>query len=308
MSTQRKYSAVKTKNYYNFSGNKRRWIQRNNSSLPKNNNSIDKNRKIGFQLIEQDKVEINPTFFMPPQIVSLLKKYNAFYNTSSKTYQLPFKYYSNLYKDIDKLLHNEEYKKIVEFKNIILEPIPLLPLEVSEKAKDEHDGVGQVAALDEVTADERFQFMEEHEGAARCNLGLEIFHIVQRSILFIKHLCVVLHLDVNLESVARIDGQLDAQNLVFIGNRLFDDKIIARCILLDDARLMDGLDKIFRAAVHDGSFFHINVNQHVINTHSAQRRQDMLDGVNLHTAFAEGGSTGCIDDVIDIGFDDRLIL
>ena len=136
MSTQRKYSAVKTKNYYNFSGNKRRWIQRNNSSLPKNNNSIDKNRKIGFQLIEQDKVEINPTFFMPPQIVSLLKKYNAFYNTSSKTYQLPFKYYSNLYKDIDKLLHNEEYKKIVEFKNIILEPIPLLPLEVSEKAKD----------------------------------------------------------------------------------------------------------------------------------------------------------------------------
>ena len=73
---------------------------------------------------------------MPPQIVTLLKKYNAIYNGEAKAYQIPFKNYANLYKDIDKLIKDEEYKKIVEFRNIILEPIPLLPLEVSSKAKE----------------------------------------------------------------------------------------------------------------------------------------------------------------------------
>ena len=135
MSTQRRNSFAKPHNFYNFSGNKRKWFPRNTISLPKNRNS-NKSNKIGFQLIDQEKVEINPNFFMPPQIVTLLKKYNAIYNGEAKAYQIPFKNYANLYKDIDKLIKDEEYKKIVEFRNIILEPIPLLPLEVSSKAKE----------------------------------------------------------------------------------------------------------------------------------------------------------------------------
>ena len=133
--TQRTYSSTKRQNYLNFSGNKRKWNPRNTYSMPKDKN-LEKIKKISFQLIEQDKVEINPTFFMPPQIVNILKQYKAFYNTICKAYQISFGNYSKVYKEIDKLLHNEEYKKIIEFKNIILDPIPLLPLEVSSKAKD----------------------------------------------------------------------------------------------------------------------------------------------------------------------------
>ena len=135
MSSQRRYSGVKIQNNYNFSGNKRKWASRNSFSM-KRDKSSDKSRKIGFQLIDQEKVEINPTFFMPTQIVTLIKKYNGNYNVLAKAYQIPFKNYSTLYKDIEKLLNNEEYKKIIEFKNITLEPIPLLPLEVASKAKD----------------------------------------------------------------------------------------------------------------------------------------------------------------------------
>ena len=135
MSTQRRTSVAQTRNFYNFSGNKRKWFSRNSCSMPKDKNFIKKN-KIGFQLIEQEKVEINPNFFMPPQIVTLIKKNNAIYNGSSKAYQIPFKNYSILYKEIEKLINSEEYKKIIEFKNIVLEPIPLLPLEVASKAKD----------------------------------------------------------------------------------------------------------------------------------------------------------------------------
>ena len=135
MSTQRRTSVAQTRNFYNFSGNKRKWFSRNSCSMPKDKNFIKKN-KIGFQLIEQEKVEINPNFYMPPQIVTLIKKNNAIYNGSSKAYQIPFKNYSILYKEIEKLINSEEYKKIIEFKNIVLEPIPLLPLEVASKAKD----------------------------------------------------------------------------------------------------------------------------------------------------------------------------
>ena len=135
MSSQRRYSGVKIQNNYNFSGNKRKWSSRNSFSV-KRDKSSDKSRKIGFQLIDQEKVEINPTFFMPTQIVTLIKKYNGNYNVLAKEYQIPFKNYSILYKDLEKLLNNEEYKKIIEFKNISLEPIPLLPLEVASKAKD----------------------------------------------------------------------------------------------------------------------------------------------------------------------------
>ena len=135
MSTQRRTSVAQTRNFYNFSGNKRKWYSRNSYSMPKDKN-FNKKNKIGFQLIEQEKVEINPNFYMPPQIVTLIKKNNAIYNGSSKAYQIPFKNYSILYKEIEKLINSEEYKKIIEFKNIVLEPIPLLPLEVASKAKD----------------------------------------------------------------------------------------------------------------------------------------------------------------------------
>lgn len=73
---------------------------------------------------------------MPPQIISILKKRKINYNTQTKTYQLPFKIYPLLYKELDKLLHDSEYKELPEFKVIDLSPIPMLPLEVSTKAEE----------------------------------------------------------------------------------------------------------------------------------------------------------------------------
>ena len=120
--------------FYNKSNGQKKYY-RNSVSMPKGNSS-EKNRKISFQLIEQDKVEVNATFFMPPQIINILKKFNAFYNVETKTYQISFKSYPNAYKELDKLLHESEYKNLPEFKIIDLSPIPLLPLDVASKSKD----------------------------------------------------------------------------------------------------------------------------------------------------------------------------
>ena len=98
--------------------------------------SSEKSRKISFQLIDQDKVEINSNFFMPSQIINIFKQFKAYYNVQSKTYQLSFDAYPKAYKELDKLLHESEYKNLPEFKLMDLSPIPLLPLEVASKAKD----------------------------------------------------------------------------------------------------------------------------------------------------------------------------
>ena len=121
--------------FFFYKNNDKRKFYRNSYSMPKDKLS-EKNRKISFQLIDQDKVEINATFFMPPQIISILKQFNVYYNTQSKAYQLPFNIYPKVYKEIDKLLQDSEYKELPEFKTIDLSPIPLLPLEVASKAKE----------------------------------------------------------------------------------------------------------------------------------------------------------------------------
>ena len=125
--------------------------------------------------------------------------------------------------------------------------------------------------------------------------------------LLIQNPRVVFHLHVDFEMVARLDGQLNAQNLILVGDWFLDDQIIARCVLLNDTRLMDGINEELGTTVHDWSFLYINVNQHIINTHTAKRSQNMLDGINLHTAFAEGSTTGGIDDIVDICFDNGLV-
>ena len=128
----------------NFSFKARYFYMNKNNDKKKNRNSVSnpkdkysfKQSKISFQLIDKDKVEINATFFMPPQIISILKEHKINYNIQTKTYQLPFKIYPLLYKELDKLLHDSEYKELPEFKVIDLSPIPMLPLEVSTKAEE----------------------------------------------------------------------------------------------------------------------------------------------------------------------------
>ena len=134
MSEQKRNFSFKSRYFFYNKGNGQKNYYRNSVSNPKSTGS-KKNREISFQLIEQDKVEVITNFFMPPQIINVLKKFNAFYNVQSKTYQLPFKSYPNAYKELDKLLHESEYKNLPEFKIIDLSPVPLLPIDVATKSE-----------------------------------------------------------------------------------------------------------------------------------------------------------------------------
>ena len=129
--TKIKTSSKKKKSFNNYLSNKKNWFYKTSY---KDNNS-KKKRKICFQLISQDKVEINPNFYMPAPLLTIIKNNHGSYNPEAKAYQIGFKNYSFLYKDLDKFLQDEKSKKLPELNSICLEPIPLLPLEVASKAK-----------------------------------------------------------------------------------------------------------------------------------------------------------------------------
>ena len=129
----KKNKKSKGKKFKNFFKNKRKF--RKKYSLLRKKAS-DKSRKIGFQLIGQAKIEINSSFFMPNQIVSIIKENNGYYDKESKAYQISVKNYNDLYKDLKNIPNKEEYKTIVELQNIFLEPIPSLPYEVASKSKN----------------------------------------------------------------------------------------------------------------------------------------------------------------------------
>ena len=135
MSAVKRNFSNKQRFFFYNKGNGQKKFYRNSVSNPKSNDS-KKGRQISFQLIEQDKVEVNANFFMPPQIINILKQFNASYNVQSKTYQMPFKSYPTAYKELDKLLHESEFKNLPEFKIIDLSPVPLLPIDVATKSKD----------------------------------------------------------------------------------------------------------------------------------------------------------------------------
>ena len=105
-------------------------------SIEKNKPKRTEKRKICFQLLDINKVEIEPNFILPSEAIYLLKQYNAHFSQTSNFYQVTFKDYHKVLNDLEKLCKNEAIKKKLEVKRIHFESIPNLPLEVVNKTKE----------------------------------------------------------------------------------------------------------------------------------------------------------------------------
>jgi len=105
-------------------------------SLEKNRPKKTEKRKICFQLLDLNKVEIEPNFTLPSEAIYILKQYNAHFSPSSNFYQVTFDDYHKVLNDLEKLCRNEDIKKKLEVKRVYFESIPSLPLEVAEKTRD----------------------------------------------------------------------------------------------------------------------------------------------------------------------------
>ena len=92
-----------------------------------------------------------------------------------------------------------------------------------------------------------------------------------------------------------------------IGDGLVDDQIVARRVLLLKAGLEENLDEGQGAAIAHRGFVAVDLADDVVDLESADRGQNMFDGMDLDLADADGRAAGDIDDVIDVGRDDRTV-
>lgn len=74
------------------------------------------------------------------------------------------------------------------------------------------------------------------------------------------------------------------------------------------ARLVDHAGKLPRAAVGDGRFIGVQLDDGVVHAEAGEGGEDVLDGVNLGVGLAERGRAVGLDDVLDAGLDLGLAL
>ena len=100
-----------------------------------------------------------------------------------------------------------------------------------------------------------------------------------------------------MEVVGRGDGDGD----LFFGmserHRLLHDKILTFGILLHDIHLLQSLHIEARAAVEDGRFARVDVDEHVVDLQSGEGGHQVLDGTHLGLALTDGGAAGGVEHV-----------
>ena len=77
---------------------------------------------------------------------------------------------------------------------------------------------------------------------------------------------------------------------------------------MDNAGFLQHLDEFLSAAIHDGHLFHVDVDEDIIDAQTSERSQDVFNGIYFNTTFSEGGTSCRINDVINVSFDNGLVL
>ncbi len=112
----------------------------------------------------------------------------------------------------------------------------------------------------------------------------------------------------DFQPVRRAGQRSDRRPLQGHLDRLADDQRLGVGILLDDAGLLDRLDKGAAAAVPAWQFAHRSAgdaHDSVIDSHAGQCRHAMLDGFHEQRSIAQAGPARAVEDILHQGGDGR---
>ena len=142
-----------------------------------------------------------------------------------------------------------------------------------------HDGVVQVAALDQVHVDQRLQFVQEDERAAGRNFPGEVVAGVEGGVLVADDLRIVVHVHRDGEFVVGVEDDRHA----LLGDRvdhLFGHVVeLPLGVLVRQSGFGDGPGVFAGRAVHDGGLGGVDDDHGVIRAECPERRHDVFDGV-----------------------------
>ena len=170
----------------------------------------------------------------------------------------------------------------------------------------DHDGIVQVAALDEVGLQQRLDVANEHERAGRGNLCIVSIGIIERSKLRADEFRLEGAHGCYREVFIGQDGDARTGVLILHLDLLADDIEVLGGVLLLDANLLDLLHILDGRAVEDGKLRAVNVDHTVVDTHRVEGGESVLYGRYTGIAFCQDCTTLGVNHILCYCVDDGL--
>ena len=149
-------------------------------------------------------------------------------------------------------------------------------LAIDDAVVADSDGVVERSAKGQAGRPQALDVLHEAEGARPRQLAAEGPRIeVDLDALLANEGRVELNLNIEMEAV--IGRKLADSASVLNGHRLQDLEEAAGRVELDQAHLVDGLDELGGAAIHDRHFGAVDLDQGIVDAEAAQRCEKMLD-------------------------------
>ena len=174
--------------------------------------------------------------------------------------------------------------------------LEVLELLVRYGILDNDDGIVEVAALDEVHLEERFELVQEHEGAAGSDLARIIVVGIERGVLVADDLRVVVDVYRYREDVIGVEYYGDALFGYGVDHFLGHLVVFAFGVLLDKTRFDDLFCILSCGTVHDRGFRSIDVYQGVVDPECPECRHDMLNGADTCRSAGDGRAARGVGD------------
>ena len=172
----------------------------------------------------------------------------------------------------------------------------------------DHNGIVEVATLDEIRLKQRLDVANEYEGTCRGNLRGIFPGIIEG--------CKLRTDKLRLKGAHRRDGEVlvgqDGDDrtsiVVFHLNLLSDDIPVLRGILLFDAHLFDLIHILDSRSVEDGELRAVHLNHTVVNAQRIEGRETVLNGRDAGITLAENGATLSIHHILCNGVNNGFTL
>ena len=169
-----------------------------------------------------------------------------------------------------------------------------------------HHGVLQAAALDQAVLDQVLDLLVEAERAGVRQVALPGRGRQLEAVELGEAALLVRAGAGDLERLIREQRHHRLAHLQF--DRRRDRVRLAAFVLGHDARALDHLAILARAAVRDGRLVGVQLHDGVVNAVAGKGRQHVLHRVDARVAFGQGGRAVVLDDVLRARLDFRLAL
>ena len=183
------------------------------------------------------------------------------------------------------------------------DPVELL---AGDRMLDDHDGVVDVASLDQVVGEEVLQFVEEDERPARGDLGGVVHGWIPGGLLDAEDAGAEVDGDFIRAGVGRLEAHEGARCRVGDLHRMVQGEHLPGSVLLLQPRAGESLGIVAGAAVQDRDFQIVHLDEGVVHAQARQGGHQVLHRRDGSLPFGKGRAPGRGRDIVGNGMDEGV--